>query len=58
MIMTMLGIMVGHFICPLLGKLAEILGGVVLIGIGANILLEYLALLLMHNKKLPLAALV
>ncbi|NIG63041.1 MAG: manganese efflux pump MntP [Serratia symbiotica] len=39
MIMATLGIMVGRFICPLLGKRAEILGGMALIGIGINILL-------------------
>lgn len=45
MIMATLGTMVGRSICPLLGKRAEILGGVVLIGIGVNILLEHPALL-------------
>ena len=38
LIMSTLGIMVGRFIGPLLGKRAEILGGAVLIGIGAQIL--------------------
>ncbi|YCI83148.1 manganese efflux pump MntP [Enterobacteriaceae bacterium] len=38
LIMSTLGIMVGRFIGPLLGKRAEILGGVVLIGIGCQIL--------------------
>ncbi|MFC0225612.1 manganese efflux pump MntP [Serratia aquatilis] len=42
MIMATLGMMIGRFIGPILGKRAEILGGVVLIGIGANILLEHL----------------
>lgn len=37
-IMSTLGIMVGRFIGPLLGKRAEILGGIVLIGIGSEIL--------------------
>lgn len=37
-IMSTLGMMVGRFIGPLLGKRAEILGGVVLIGIGSEIL--------------------
>ena len=37
-IMSTLGMMVGRFIGPLLGKRAEILGGIVLIGIGAQIL--------------------
>ena len=36
-IMSTLGIMVGRFIGPLLGKRAEILGGIVLIGIGSEI---------------------
>ena len=36
--MSTLGMMVGRFIGPLLGKRAEILGGVVLIAIGAQIL--------------------
>ncbi|UYU30479.1 manganese efflux pump MntP [Siccibacter colletis] len=38
LIMSTLGIMIGRFIGPLLGKRAEILGGVVLIGIGCQIL--------------------
>ncbi|NUU68376.1 manganese efflux pump MntP [Enterobacteriaceae bacterium BIT-l23] len=38
MMMSTLGMMVGRFIGPLLGKRAEILGGVVLIGIGIQIL--------------------
>ena len=37
-IMSTLGMMVGCFIGPLLGKRAEILGGIVLIAIGAQIL--------------------
>ncbi len=45
LIMSTLGMMVGRFIGPLLGKRAEILGGVVLIGIGVNILLEHLGYL-------------
>lgn len=36
--MSTLGIMVGRFIGPMLGKRAEILGGVVLMAIGAQIL--------------------
>ena len=39
-IMSTLGMMVGRFIGPLLGKRAEILGGIVLIGIGSEILLS------------------
>ncbi|WON78314.1 manganese efflux pump MntP [Serratia sp. UGAL515B_01] len=42
MIMATLGMMIGRFIGPILGKRAEILGGIVLIGIGINILLEHL----------------
>ncbi len=38
LIMTTLGMMIGRFIGPLLGKRAEILGGLVLIGIGVQIL--------------------
>jgi manganese efflux pump family protein len=45
MIMATLGMMIGRFIGPLLGKRAEILGGVVLIAIGVNILLEHLGYL-------------
>ena len=43
LIMTTLGIMVGRFIGPLLGKRAEILGGIVLIGIGVQILWSHFA---------------
>ena len=43
LIMTTLGIMVGRFIGPLLGKRAEILGGIVLIGIGVQILWSHYA---------------
>ena len=42
-IMSTLGMMVGRFIGPLLGKRAEILGGIVLIGIGSEILWSHLA---------------
>lgn len=41
--MSTLGIMVGRYIGPLLGKRAEILGGVVLIGIGSQILWSHFA---------------
>ncbi|GKX54623.1 putative manganese efflux pump MntP [Leminorella grimontii] len=41
MIMATLGMMLGRFIGPLLGKRAEVLGGLVLIGIGVNILFEH-----------------
>ncbi len=42
-IMSTLGIMVGRFIGPLLGKRAEILGGIVIIGIGSEILWSHFA---------------
>ncbi|MBT0594445.1 manganese efflux pump MntP [Klebsiella quasipneumoniae] len=42
-IMSTLGIMVGRFIGPLLGKRTEILGGIVLIGIGSEILWSHFA---------------
>ena len=42
-IMSTLGMMVGRFIGPLLGKRAEILGGIVLIGIGSEILWGHFA---------------
>ncbi len=43
LIMSTLGMMVGRFIGLLLGKRAEILGGIVLIGIGAQILWAHFA---------------
>ena len=43
LVMSTLGIMVGRFIGPLLGKRAEILGGIVLIGIGTQILWSHFA---------------
>ncbi|WP_102787762.1 manganese efflux pump MntP [Klebsiella pneumoniae] len=42
-IMSTLGMMVGRFIGPLLGKRAEILGVIVLIGIGSEILWSHFA---------------
>ena len=42
-LMSTLGIMVGRFIGPLLGKRADILGGIVLIGIGSEILWSHFA---------------
>lgn len=42
-IMSTLGMMVGRFIGPLLGKRAEILGSIVLIGIGSEILWSHFA---------------
>ncbi|MCS2171541.1 manganese efflux pump MntP [Scandinavium sp. TWS1a] len=38
LVMTTIGMMVGRYIGPLLGKRAEMLGGIVLIGIGVQIL--------------------
>ncbi|EKT56295.1 manganese efflux pump MntP [Providencia sneebia] len=44
MVMATIGMMIGRYVGPLLGKKAEIIGGIVLIGIGFNILLEHLEL--------------
>ena len=44
MIMATLGMMIGRYVGPLLGKKAEIIGGIVLIAIGFNILFEHLEL--------------
>ncbi|MTD39477.1 manganese efflux pump MntP [Erwinia sp. CPCC 100877] len=44
MMMSTLGMMMGRFIGPLLGKRAEILGGIVLMGIGIHILWNHFAL--------------
>lgn len=44
MIMATIGMMIGRYVGPLLGKKAEIIGGLVLIGIGFNILFEHLKL--------------
>ncbi|ERK11775.1 putative membrane protein [Pantoea sp. AS-PWVM4] len=41
-VMATTGVMVGRFIGPVLGKWAEVLGGVVLICIGSTILVEHL----------------
>lgn len=43
LIMSTLGMMIGRYIGPLLGKRAEILGGIVLIGIGTEILWSHFA---------------
>ncbi|QKJ85161.1 Putative manganese efflux pump MntP [Paramixta manurensis] len=43
--MAAAGILLGRFIGPVMGRWAEILGGVVLIGIGCSILVEHLGLL-------------
>ncbi|ATM95442.1 putative sporulation protein YtaF [Yersinia frederiksenii] len=42
MIMATLGMLIGRYIGPLLGKRAEIAGGIVLIAIGFNILYEHI----------------
>jgi len=34
---------VGRFLGPLIGRSAEVVGGLILIGIGANILIEHLS---------------
>jgi len=41
-IMATTGVLVGRFIGPVMGKWAEVLGGVVLISIGCTILSEHL----------------
>ena len=44
LVMATAGILLGRFLGPVMGKWAEIFGGVVLIGIGSSILIEHLAL--------------
>ncbi|TNH43237.1 manganese efflux pump MntP [Photorhabdus luminescens] len=44
MIMATLGMLIGRYIGPLLGKRAELIGGLTLIAIGFNILFEHLEL--------------
>ncbi|CDH27587.1 putative membrane protein, terpenoid synthase-like [Xenorhabdus bovienii str. Jollieti] len=44
MIMATLGMLIGRYIGPLLGKRAELIGGLILIIIGFNILFEHLKL--------------
>lgn len=44
-IMAASGILLGRFIGPVMGKWAEVVGGIVLIGIGCSILVEHLGLL-------------
>ncbi|CAM3403767.1 manganese efflux pump MntP [Xenorhabdus nematophila] len=44
MVMATLGMLIGRYIGPLLGKRAELIGGLVLIIIGFNILFEHLEL--------------
>lgn len=43
-VMATTGVLIGRFIGPVLGKWAEVLGGLVLIAIGSTILAEHLAL--------------
>jgi len=43
MLMATLGMMLGRFIGPMLGEKAEIIGGLILIGIGCNILYAHLS---------------
>ncbi len=43
LIMTTIGMMLGRFIGPMLGKRAEMLGGIVLIGMGVEILWSHFA---------------
>ncbi|WP_147193861.1 manganese efflux pump MntP [Pantoea sp. MBD-2R] len=45
MVMASVGILLGRFLGPVMGKWAEIFGGVVLIGIGTSILVDHLGLL-------------
>ncbi|QWA08998.1 manganese efflux pump MntP [Sodalis ligni] len=47
MLMATLGMLLGRFIGPILGKKAEIIGGVILIGIGCNILYAHIGPALM-----------
>lgn len=42
-VMATTGVLVGRFIGPVLGKWAEVLGGVVLIAVGSTILLQHLS---------------
>jgi len=44
-IMATTGVLVGRLVGPVLGKWAEVLGGVVLISIGCTILIQHLNLL-------------
>lgn len=43
LIMTTIGVMVGRFVGPVVGRGADILGGLILIGIGSNILIQHLS---------------
>lgn len=42
MLMTTIGMLLGRFIGPILGKKAEVIGGAILIGIGCNILYTHI----------------
>ncbi|WP_410012455.1 manganese efflux pump MntP [Sodalis sp. C49] len=44
LVMTSSGVLLGRFLGPVMGKWAEILGGMVLVGIGCHILIEHLGL--------------
>ncbi|HCH51428.1 MAG TPA: manganese efflux pump MntP [Proteus sp.] len=49
MIMATLGMLIGRYVGPVLGKKAEIVGGIVLIAIGFNIVFEHLELFMYAN---------
>lgn len=43
LVMTTTGVMVGRFLGPIVGRGADVLGGLILIGIGSNILIQHLS---------------
>ncbi|MEQ9152808.1 MAG: manganese efflux pump MntP [Parvibaculum sp.] len=43
LVMATAGVLVGRFLGPLFGRAAEVVGGLILIGIGVNILVEHLS---------------
>lgn len=43
LVMATLGVLVGRFLGPLIGRSAEVLGGLILMGIGISILVEHLS---------------
>lgn len=45
MLMAMIGVLIGRYIGPILGKWAEVMGGLVMISIGVTILVEHLGLI-------------
>lgn len=49
MIMATLGMLIGRYVGPVLGKKAEVVGGIVLIAIGFNIVFEHLELFMYAN---------